>query len=435
MIERPCKNRDEEGFVRLQTLMDSICLRRTKNDKRENGEPIVKLPTKTILIREIQFTEDEQICYDAMKHEAAKVVERYQKQGSLMKNYGHIFALMTRLRQICCHRELIDSIDWNSTIRDREILREELRRFAEGEGHHGGVNPDDPNAADHAKRLADQLRQMISDGVTDDCSICLDALKAPVITSCAHVYCKECIERVIDATKPPLCPLCRGQIKKADLLKASETEEGEKEGANASKPKDFLEDLKKIEFDLSSSKVNAAIREMMRIREANSEEKMIVVSQFTSFLSIVQMLLKEKGFKFVRLDGTMNQIARKETIDIFQAKGPNTPTVMLLSLKAGGVGLNLTAANHLLLLDPAWNPASEWQVFDRIHRMGQDKDVFIYKFITQGGSIEESMVQMQEKKKDLINGAFHMPDEDRRRQRIDDILNIFNLQPRGAQQN
>ena len=89
-------------------------------------------------------------------------------------------------------------------------------RFAEGEGHHGGVNPDDPNAADHAKRLADQLRQMISDGVTDDCSICLDALKAPVITSCAHVYCKECIERVIDATKPPLCPLCRGQIKKAD---------------------------------------------------------------------------------------------------------------------------------------------------------------------------------------------------------------------------
>ncbi len=56
---------------------------------------------------------------------------------------------------------------------------------------------------------------------------------------------------------------------------------------------------------------------------------------------------------------------------------------MLLSLKAGGVGLNLTAANHLLLLDPAWNPAAEWQCFDRIHRMGQTKDVFIYKFIVK----------------------------------------------------
>jgi len=436
MIERPCKNRDEEGFVRLQTLMDSICLRRTKNDKRENGEPIVKLPVKTIILREIQFSEEEQLCYDVMKHEASKVVERYRKQGSLMRNYAHIFAMMTRLRQMCCHRELIDFIDWNSTLKDRENLRTELARFAEAEANHGGVNPDDPNSAESAKRLADQLRQMISDGVTDDCSICLEDLKSPVITACAHVYCKGCIEMVIDTTKPPLCPLCRGQIKKTELLKASEPDDEEKEAntANESKSKDFLDDLKKIEFDLSSSKVNAAIKEMIRIREANSEDKMIVVSQFTSFLSIVQILLKENGFRFVRLDGTMSQIDRKETIDIFQTKGSNTPTVMLLSLKAGGVGLNLTAANHLLLLDPAWNPASESQVFDRIHRIGQEKDVFIYKYVTQGESIEETMLQIQEKKKNLIDGAFHMPDEDRRRQRIDDILNIFNLQPRGAQQ-
>ena len=73
---------------------------------------------------------------------------------------------------------------------------------------------------------------------------------------------------------------------------------------------------------------------------------------------------------------------RKETIEVFHTTGPNSPTVMLLSLKAGGVGLNLTSANHLLLMDPAWNPAAEWQCFDRIHRMGQTKDVFIYKFIT-----------------------------------------------------
>merc|ERR1719285_1076357 len=117
----------------------------------------------------------------------------------------------------------------------------------------------------------------------------------------------------------------------------------------------------------------------------------------------------------------MSHQDRTRAVTLFQSNSKNTPKVMLLSLKAGGVGLNLTAANHLLLLDPAWNPASEWQCFDRTHRLGQDKDVFIYKFITQGGSIEESMVQMQEKKKDLINGAFHMPDEDRRRQRIDDI--------------
>ena len=88
--------------------------------------------------------------------------------------------------------------------------------------------------------------------------------------------------------------------------------------------------------------------------------------------------------------------------------------------------MNLTAANHLLLLDPAWNPASEWQCFDRVHRLGQTKNVFIYKYITKD-SIEGQMMEIQNKKKDLITGAFHMPEEERRRQRIDDIRTIFGV--------
>ena len=97
-----------------------------------------------------------------------------------------------------------------------------------------------------------------------------------------------------------------------------------------------------------------------------------------------------------------------------------------MSLMAGGVGLNLTAANHLLLLDPAWNPAIESQCFDRTHRMGQTKETFIYKFITKN-SIEEKMVAIQNRKKELITGAFNIGNEERRRQRIADIRNIFDL--------
>ena len=93
---------------------------------------------------------------------------------------------------------------------------------------------------------------------------------------------------------------------------------------------------------------------------------------------------------------------------------------------AGGVGLNLTVANHLLLLDPAWNPAIEEQCFDRTHRMGQTKQTFIYKFITKS-SIEEKMVAIQNRKKELITGAFHIGAEEGRRQRIADIRNIFDI--------
>ena len=136
-------------------------------------------------------------------------------------------------------------------------------------------------------------------------------------------------------------------------------------------------------MNVSSSKVNAAIKEMIRIREADPTDKIVVVSQFTTFLSIFQPILAEQGFTYVRLDGTMTHMDRAEVVRLFQQKTANSPKVLLLSLKAGGVGLNLTSANHLLLLDPAWNPAAEWQCFDRIHRIGQEKPVTIYKFITK----------------------------------------------------
>ena len=122
----------------------------------------------------------------------------------------------------------------------------------------------------------------------------------------------------------------------------------------------------------------------------------------------------------------MSHQDRAEAVQVFQSSTESSPTVLLLSLRAGGVGLNLTAANHLLLLDPAWNPAIEWQCFDRIHRLGQTKEVFIYKFITKD-SIEERMIQIQNDKKNLISGAFHMPEEERRRQRIGDIRTIFGI--------
>ena len=99
---------------------------------------------------------------------------------------------------------------------------------------------------------------------------------------------------------------------------------------------------------------------------------------------------------------------------------------MLLSLRAGGVGLNLTAANHLLLLDPAWNPAAEWQCFDRVHRLGQTRPVTIYRFIT-ADSVEEKMVEIQAKKQSLISGAFHYQADTHRRKRVEDIMNIFGL--------
>ena len=381
-IERPCKDREESGFERLQVLMDAICLRRTKNDKKANGDPIVPLPTKTIIIRDVKFTEDEKLCYSILSKEATNIVERYHQRGTLLRNYAIIFALMMRMRQLCCHREMIKTIDWTLVLRDRTLLERELAMFVDKEENGGMGEGEGESEIDLRKRLAGQLRKMIQDGVTEDCSICLDDLKSPVITPCAHVYCKPCITRVLETVKPPICPLCRGSLSKNGLLEAGTDDDEQEERSD-----ETLKALENIEVNVSSSKVNAAIKEMIRIREADPTDKIVVVSQFTTFLSIFQPILAEQGFTYVRLDGTMSHMERAEVVRLFQKKTANSPKVLLLSLKAGGVGLNLTSANHLLLLDPAWNPAAEWQCFDRIHRIGQEKPVTIYKFITKANII------------------------------------------------
>merc|ERR1712025_1482461 len=238
------------------------------------------------------------------------------------------------------------------------------------------------------------------------------------ITPCGHVFCRHCMEQVLDSVKPPSCPLCREVVEKKDLLEAGQDDDAD--------TGDRLTDMEDIVVEVSSSKINAAMKEMIRIRRDHPEDKVIVVSQFTSFLSILQPLLREQNFSLTRLDGTMSHIVRSEVVTAFQSDHPRSPKVLLLSLRAGGVGLNLTAANHLLLLDPAWNPSTEDQCFDRIHRLGQTKDVNIVKFIMRD-SIESKMLDIQEKKKDLISGAFRRTDAQRRAQRVQDIRALFGM--------
>ncbi|MEQ2266611.1 hypothetical protein XENORESO_012331 [Xenotaenia resolanae] len=117
---------------------------------------------------------------------------------------------------------------------------------------------------------------------------------------------------------------------------------------------------------------------------------------------------------------------RTRIIQEFQSSGADSPKIMLLSLKAGGVGLNLTAASHVFLMDPAWNPATEEQCIDRCHRLGQKSDVVVTKFIVKD-SVEENMVKIQKKKQDLVEKTFGSTNTDRKTSRIDDIKVLLEM--------
>jgi superfamily II DNA or RNA helicase len=139
----------------------------------------------------------------------------------------------------------------------------------------------------------------------------------------------------------------------------------------------------------------AAVRDLM-FRLYESGEKVLVFSQFVKFLSILKYDLIKDKIKFSYLDGTTKD--RKTEVKRFQ--DDDSTKIFLISLKAGGVGLNLTAARYILLVDPWWNPAAEMQAVSRAHRIGQYNTVFVYKFITRG-SIEEKIIKLQEYKSKL----------------------------------
>ena len=124
--------------------------------------------------------------------------------------------------------------------------------------------------------------------------------------------------------------------------------------------------------------------------------KLLVFSQFTSLLAFVRRHLDDRGVDYAYLDGQTRK--RGEVVERFQTD-PDC-NLFLISLKAGGVGLNLTAAGYVFLLDPWWNPAVEAQAIDRTHRIGQTNPVFAYRMIASD-TVEEKLLQMQQAKRDL----------------------------------
>ncbi|HWK03966.1 MAG TPA: DEAD/DEAH box helicase [Puia sp.] len=144
-----------------------------------------------------------------------------------------------------------------------------------------------------------------------------------------------------------------------------------------------------------STKLEELIRE---IEENTSNHKSLVFSQFTSMLGLIREALQAKGIPYLYLDGSMPAEARKKSVQQFQED--DATRVFLISLKAGGVGLTLTAADYVYLVDPWWNPAAEQQAIDRSHRIGQVKKVFAYRMICKD-TVEEKILQLQEKKRSL----------------------------------
>lgn len=383
-IIRPVKSQDQAGLVLLRALMQTLCLRRMKDMKFVD----LKLPDLVFHKYPVKFLSHEQERYDAFRAEAKGLVAAAKaKRGD--NTMTHLLEVLLRLRQTCNH--------WKMCGEER------ISRLLSLIEQDSGKTIDIMDSAN--RRALQDLLQVKVDS-QEDCPICMEPLtdqdRAPTITACAHAFCRPCIENVI--TTQQKCPMCRADLPTPDLLIYPAANFGEA---------DNEADLN-IDPEESSSKIEAIMSLLTSTAKDQPNTKTIVFSQWTSFLDILEPHLTKHNLIYTRLDGRLSPTKRDIAIESLTSD-PQT-TVLLASLSACSIGVNLTAANQVILSDSWWAPAVEDQAVDRVYRLGQKRECRVVRFVMEG-SIEEEVLSVQKRKRELVGVAFAEGDAARRRGR------------------
>ncbi|GLC34103.1 hypothetical protein PLESTB_000837700 [Pleodorina starrii] len=407
VLERPLKACDPRAVKKLQVLMRTIAMRRTK-DLQINGRPLVVLPRKTINMVTVHLTREDRAKYDALELQGRQVIAHALQSQTLLENYMSVLEIILRLRQVAdagclCTRDPLP-----------------LTSAAAGQQQAAGRGA----AAALTEEERTSLVGLLTAGLQDDCPICMEALnQTACITRCRHIFCKTCIENVIARAAGPGCPMCRAPLSMADIVDLPPDAVAEQLTQAGTDVADPVASSAKVAALMAALR-NAAAQEPA---DGNGPLKSIVFSQFTGMLNLVGRALDAAGLPYVRLDGSTPAKARGEMVREFARREAGSPLVFLVSLKAGGVGMNLTAASHVHMLDPWWNPSVEEQAMDRVHRLGQTRDVEVFRYVA-ADTIEERMLLLQERKRELANAAFDRRSaEENRRMRIDDVKLLMDL--------
>ncbi|HAA11395.1 MAG TPA: helicase SNF2, partial [Cytophagales bacterium] len=168
---------------------------------------------------------------------------------------------------------------------------------------------------------------------------------------------------------------------------------------------------------------SAKLKELLRhIQEKTGHHKLLIFSQFVKMLKLISTALDDEGIAYEYLDGQSSQKQRQASVEHFQSD--TDCRVFLISLKAGGTGLNLTAADYVYLVDPWWNPAVEAQAIDRSYRIGQEKKVIAYRMICQD-TVEEKILALQARKKALASNIVSTDESIFKQLTAEDIADIF----------
>ncbi|KAJ5613201.1 hypothetical protein N7510_006395 [Penicillium lagena] len=430
-ILSPFKTGDPTVLASLRVLVDSFTLRRVK-DK-------IDLPPREDKIISLSFTEKEQQLHEFFRNESQvmmRVIANETKTKMGGRVYHHVLKAMMILRQVSAHgKELLG-------IEDRERIKG--LSVQDAIDLEEGANDNTALASD---KKAYDMFLLMRESSGDQCALCSKRLEEPLTASgevnrkapmaiflpCFDVLCPDCFsawKQTFDTQSGAdiKCQVCDGWIpvSYSTITPAGLHHHITTEQQSRKQGKTFGE------YEGPHTKTTTLVNHLQDIAaesEALTDEppiKSVVFSAWTSHLDLIEVALRDNGMTgFVRLDGTMTLAARGKALSAF-AKD-NSITILLATIGAGGVGLNLTSASRVFVMEPQYNPASVAQAIDRVHRLGQNRLVRTYQFIMKG-SIEEKILELAKKKQQLADMSMNRGKLDKREvqeQRMSEYRSLF----------
>ncbi|KOC07234.1 hypothetical protein AFLA70_580g000511 [Aspergillus flavus AF70] len=438
--------------ARLRRLMDTIMLRRTKTSTIQ-GQPILQLPVQTTEIVYVTFTEPERELYTALECHTRLQFNHYLSGGNPSRNVSHMLGLLQRLRQACCHPFLVsdfipDTLDASGNDGHRAANAIENGREFECPicydsvdnhviffpcGHSVCVKcfarifPQVPTARPRVEGNPPMC--------CPSCRVVIDPSKATDYTAFAKQHYPTPPGDVGTETLSTVLENLRARVED-DRDDGQDLMLGMPAGAEHAyppvqfhmnptptihAPKRSFARLRQraltspaakqkyqqilAETWISSSKIDRAleiVRDIVARGEPGGErEKVVIFSQFTSMLDLIEVPLARHGWAFRRYDGTMKP-ADRHAATVHFATDPDC-LILLVSMKAGNSGLNLTAVSQVIILDPFWNPYVEDQAVGRVHRIGQRRPVHVHRILVSN-TVEDRILDFQERKRQLIEG-------------------------------
>ncbi|KAK4053900.1 hypothetical protein OIO90_003737 [Microbotryomycetes sp. JL221] len=414
------KRQTEEVADILRAVVSSTTLRRTKDMSDAKGQPLVKLPKIQFFKHKVQLKPDARKLYDEIRDMSEAIVDAWVEEKGNGQRYTALLVIALRLRQLACNPSLCPE-SYLESVRSLKVKNKLGSLF------------ENLNTHVIAEELKGELRRAVSKGLP--CAKCGNLPDEAASTFCKHIFCFSCIERVIQ--KYSSCPVCALPITSTDELVLSGTSSDAASESDTTVEAEVQEQQKTHGPKLESAKTEELIR---ILNNTPKGVKSLVFSQWITHLNCIEPALNQAGIRTCRFEGSMSQAKRSELIKSFQSpidinkkykKGQTPPTVMLISLKAGALGLNLTSASQVFLMDPWWQASIEQQAIDRVFRIGQTNDVRVFQLIAED-TVEDKVLEIQDQKDKLIAQAFSgnkqgAKSSNKIESKMDDILSILNM--------